>query len=87
MYAPTQAAPAAMPTQSPLARIAAMYAPRGRAAAPYTRKRLPPGRAMAATLAHKSPAARAAWLAANYARHLAGRPLLWAAPPCNGRPR
>lgn len=38
------------------------------------------GIALAPLLAHKPPKARAAWLAANYARHLAGLPLLWPKP-------
>lgn len=86
MFAPTAAAPAAMPRRAAYLNPA-LYHYRPRAAAPYTRRKLPPARSMAAAVAHKAPAARAAWLTANYARHLAGKPLLWPAPPCNGRPR
>ncbi len=36
-----------------------------------------PGKSLAAMLTGKPPRARAAWLAANYARHVARQPLLW----------
>lgn len=69
---PTPIAPAAYPTACAFARIAPAYTP-----APRKAKGCGPARCLAAMLTGKPPKARAAWLAANYARHLTGRPLLW----------
>lgn len=73
MYSPTTAAPAAMPRQACYVRPGLYhYAP-----APRTARGCGRGRSMAALLAKRSPNWRAAWLAANYARHLNGLPLRW----------
>jgi hypothetical protein len=79
MYAPTQARPAAMPRSASYVRPALWhYAP-----APYTPRRYGQSRSMAAMLAPYSPKVRAAYLARQAAKCLAGQRPSW---PNGGKP-